>query len=657
MAYDVEQLINFQNQIGDTPIMPTGRDKLDAMKSFKEPETIDKEPETVEEVLAAMKLAKATDPEYSNKFKRQPPMPLNEGGQPDLEEQAQNVAAKGRMGDSMLMHVAPSEVRGLSSLRPVTKNPETGLPEAIVPVAAVPGIMAALGTGAAAAAPVVAAAAVPAAFGITAAGVGQAAALGYGAGAPLAGGYAALGGGTNFLGNLWSGYKALNPILQGGIKGALMSPISSMISGQEYGVEDLALGTVLGLTLGGVEMGIDELATIPSTTSKIAAKPNLTKAVADKILAEPTTTSGKIWAGAKKAATDPLFLGLSGLALASAGPEEQRGRIEDVDVIEPFDPRPTPSSREFVGPITEEDIIAGVVEGEGEEDIGLGRQLQTAKEGGIISLMGGGLSVHPAITSAGPQAVAQEVKRQGHRYPTSYFANPQQRYWTDPLVIDALSQRSDWPSSWGGAGVGGDDGGGGLPTVQEKEQVPVVPFTTNTSSFNVADRVKRIAGEPTPVPEIPAIATGAPTDVSFGPKSTAALDDLFNRFQQKQGTDEIVDLVSSALPAQQGGLLSVGRPNVFEGQVPVLGDGMDDAVKFNVVPQTPADIPNTPDMALLSSDEYVVPADVVSMLGNGSSTAGAKALDQFNSLIRKKAHGTNKQQTELDAGKELSSLG
>jgi len=83
---------------------------------------------------------------------------------------------------------------------------------------------------------------------------------------------------------------------------------------------------------------------------------------------------------------------------------------------------------------------------------------------------------------------------------------------------------------------------------------------------------------------------------------------------------------------------------------------MQDAVKFDVVPQTPADIPNTPDMALLSSDEYVVPADVVSMLGNGSSTAGAKALDQFNSLIRKKAHGTNKQQTELNAGKELSSL-
>ena len=154
MAYDVEQLINFQNQIGDTPIMPTGRDKLDAMESFKEPETIDKEPETIEEVLAAMKLAKATDPEYSNKFKRQPPMPLYGGGQPDLGEQAQNVSDAGRMGDSMLMHVNPEEVKGLASIAPITVNPETGLPEAFAPaMLAALAAPAVAGTAAAVAAP------------------------------------------------------------------------------------------------------------------------------------------------------------------------------------------------------------------------------------------------------------------------------------------------------------------------------------------------------------------------------------------------------------------------------------------------------------------------------------------------------------------------
>jgi len=108
--------------------------------------------------------------------------------------------------------------------------------------------------------------------------------------------------------------------------------------------------------------------------------------------------------------------------------------------------------------------------------------------------------------------------------------------------------------------------------------------------------------------------------------------------------------------ANQGGAIGLATGGVFEGRVQGNGDGMADQVAFNVVPQTPQDIPNTPDMALLSSDEYVIPADVVSMLGNGSSTAGAQSLDKFNQLMRRKAHGTNKQQKELNAGKELSSL-
>lgn len=39
--------------------------------------------------------------------------------------------------------------------------------------------------------------------------------------------------------------------------------------------------------------------------------------------------------------------------------------------------------------------------------------------------------------------------------------------------------------------------------------------------------------------------------------------------------------------------------------------------------------------AALSEGEYVIPADVVSMLGDGNSDAGAKILDQFCKQIRK----------------------
>ena len=60
----------------------------------------------------------------------------------NLNQQAKNVAAQGRYGDSMLMHVNPEEVRGLSQVMPLTINPETGQPEAFLPfLAAILGSM------------------------------------------------------------------------------------------------------------------------------------------------------------------------------------------------------------------------------------------------------------------------------------------------------------------------------------------------------------------------------------------------------------------------------------------------------------------------------------------------------------------------------------
>ena len=51
----------------------------------------------------------------------------------NLNEQANNVAAQGRFGDSMLLHVNPAEMQGLAQAVPLTINPETGQPEAFLP--------------------------------------------------------------------------------------------------------------------------------------------------------------------------------------------------------------------------------------------------------------------------------------------------------------------------------------------------------------------------------------------------------------------------------------------------------------------------------------------------------------------------------------------
>lgn len=60
--------------------------------------------------------------------------------------------------------------------------------------------------------------------------------------------------------------------------------------------------------------------------------------------------------------------------------------------------------------------------------------------------------------------------------------------------------------------------------------------------------------------------------------------------------------------------------------------------------------------AKLSHGEYVLPADLVSLLGNGNSDAGAKALDEFMAMVRKKGTGTEKQQKNIKADKVLASL-
>ena len=74
------------------------------------------------------------------------------------------------------------------------------------------------------------------------------------------------------------------------------------------------------------------------------------------------------------------------------------------------------------------------------------------------------------------------------------------------------------------------------------------------------------------------------------------------------------------------------------------GDGMSDSI--------PATI-NNKQPARLADGEFVVPADVVSDLGNGSSNAGAKKLYDMMKRIRQARHGTKKQPPEVKADKAM----
>jgi hypothetical protein len=75
-----------------------------------------------------------------------------------------------------------------------------------------------------------------------------------------------------------------------------------------------------------------------------------------------------------------------------------------------------------------------------------------------------------------------------------------------------------------------------------------------------------------------------------------------------------------------------------EGMVDGMGDGMDDMVPAKLEGQ---------DDVLLSDGEFIVPADVVSGLGNGSSKAGSDRLYDMMDRVRQMRTGTTEQPDDV----------
>ena len=69
------------------------------------------------------------------------------------------------------------------------------------------------------------------------------------------------------------------------------------------------------------------------------------------------------------------------------------------------------------------------------------------------------------------------------------------------------------------------------------------------------------------------------------------------------------------------------------------GSGMDDMVQGMMGDEQPVAV---------SPGEFIVPADVVSGLGEGSSDAGAKKLDEMMDRVRMERNGTTKQAPQID---------
>jgi len=113
------------------------------------------------------------------------------------------------------------------------------------------------------------------------------------------------------------------------------------------------------------------------------------------------------------------------------------------------------------------------------------------------------------------------------------------------------------------------------------------------------------------------------------PKSRSLMGEDYYRFMGRDDT-----MLGTAEKNFAGG----GTPRFLSGG----GDGMSDDIPAVIGDKQPA---------RLADGEFVIPADVVSHLGNGSSKAGAKRLYEMMADIRKERTGTKKQAPAIKPSK------
>lgn len=160
------------------------------------------------------------------------------------------------------------------------------------------------------------------------------------------------------------------------------------------------------------------------------------------------------------------------------------------------------------------------------------------------------------------------------------------------------------------------------------------------------------------------VASTAPTAATAATANTAPTANTLNlnRNYADGGTitsGGIRDLYGTADDQTNGAVLSrdgygLGRLNAMAnrtmmgmkkgGYLDGAGDGMSDSIPATIEGNQPA---------RLADGEFVVPADVVSHLGNGSSKAGAKQLYSMMDRIRQARTGNKKQGKRINALKHL----
>ena len=164
-----------------------------------------------------------------------------------------------------------------------------------------------------------------------------------------------------------------------------------------------------------------------------------------------------------------------------------------------------------------------------------------------------------------------------------------------------------------------------------RQTIPTpVEATTDTGSTSQVDTSGAASGVVNLLPAVPDFTGDTLKDVAS--KYVDVSDTYVEPYSQNAGVG-------------RGSYAAGGIAKLREGRyLAGATDGMADKIPAEIDQVQPA---------ALSDGEYVIPADVVSHLGNGNSDAGAEVLDKFLTKVRKSRTGNGKQGTQIDPNKLL----
>jgi hypothetical protein len=589
---------------------------------------------------------------------------------------AQGLASLGRHGDSMLVHMSPHEVAGLQGLAmaqggSLTINPNTGMPEAFN-----------LGGFFSSFLPTIAGMAfAPATGGASLTTMsGMAPLL---AGAATGAGLAAIKGEDPLMGTLMGGLGGYGGGQLAGPLSAAADPAATAASKAFSGIGDTvsninpsnlmgSTNVTAGLpTTGGMgininnasQAGINQLTGAPgiqwSQAANAVANPEFVNQVATSL---PQASLGNAFKGMKNlggfgdASMSNAYgayklAGGTGAQLAMPVGGALLGGLEPTDIYgEPMKPdgkdKYDPYSRLDLsgdtglrlyaagGNVTtnQSSIASGGLQGlYGSPDNSGGTQPLSRDGYGVGRLEG--------LTAAGSQAKAADMfYAQGG--PVSFADGGE----TEGVALDPVSVASDSasPSPGGIAALANsaqmDPQGGQAPT---DINLTAPPTATDGSLINQ-------------------IASNLQADPNYQPKNpieaaiVKQLKGTDSMQQEQQGLGSLAPAqpsfpaAATFAPAQAMGPTDYSQMNTpymaRGGYLDGQGDGMSDSIPATIEGKQPA---------RLADGEFVVPADVVSHLGNGSSKAGSKRLYAMLAKVRHARTGNKKQGREINPNKYL----